>query len=477
MRTVERSGFYDSYGGEGTKLEPYCRPSPGLAIFTHGNGRCGIETAGPTNKNLSSLSSLSAISYTSLFCRNTSVQAIWNTWFALKSVKQNYRPTREALELLQIFRLMVNDCIMIGLESGTTSMKRLSILSYGKLKRYGGFSGYRLNAISKAAGIIAARKKSIRRGYPTKTPVLSRPHLVSSYGFKVEDGKLRFPLKTGEFQFISLTPHTLQVLSEPNLRIRSFTLSETSLSLCIAKQVSEIECEGTVGVDRNLRNLTVGNERRAVQYGLSKALKIAETTTRIIGSFKRDDVKVRRRLASKYGRRRRCRTQYLLHNITKQVVTEAFARREAIVLENIEGIRRLYRRGNGQGRIYRRRMNGWSFGEAQRQIEYKARWVGLPVIRLSKSETRGTSVLCPQCGERLQEDRQLRRKLWCAKCRTMTDRDVVAAVNLSRRGRLKFDRSRAHEGPQDGAVEAVKGNPTTTVVLRVDAPKPSQPKT
>ncbi len=59
----------------------------------------------------------------------------------------------------------------------------------------------------------------------------------------------------------------------------------------------------------------------------------------------------------------------------------------------------------------------------------------------------------------------------------MTDRDVVAAVNMSRRGLLRFDRSRAYERPQGGAVEAVKGNPTNTVILRVDAPKPSQPKT
>jgi len=155
------------------------------------------------------------------------------------------------------------------------------------------------------------------------------------------------------------------------------------------------------------------------------------------------------------------------------IVADALKHRQAIVLENIEGIRRLYGRGNRQGPRQRYRMNSWSFGEAQRQIEYKARWAGLPVIRLSRRETRGTSVVCHRCGERLQEDRQLRRKLWCASCRGMMDRDVVAAVNVSRRGRLRFDRSRAREGLQGGVAEAVKENPTTTVILRVDAPKPS----
>jgi putative transposase len=220
-----------------------------------------------------------------------------------------------------------------------------------------------------------------------------------------------------------------------------------------------------------------------VQYDLSDTVRIAETTVDIVGSFKRNDSRIRKKIASKYGLRRRNRIQHLLHNSTKQIVAEALEYRQAIVLENIEGIRTLYRKGNGQGPKYRGRMNGWSFGEAQRQLEYKARWVGLPVIRLSRKETRGTSVTCPQCGERLQEDARIRRKLWCGKCRLMMDRDVVAAVNLSRRGRLRFDRSQAQKGLEGGAVEAVKGNPTTTVILRVDASKSArklnleQPKT
>ncbi len=135
------------------------------------------------------------------------------------------------------------------------------------------------------------------------------------------------------------------------------------------------ESTSTVGVDRNLRNLTVGNESQIHYYDLSKAVKIAKTTMRIVASFKRDDVRIRTDISSKYGRRRTARTGHILHNATKTIVERAVHRREAFVLEDIRGIRCLYRRGNGQGRVYRRKMNGWSFGEAQRQIEYKARWI------------------------------------------------------------------------------------------------------
>src|SRR5438445_4558134 len=161
----------------------------------------------------------------------------------------------------------------------------------------------------------------------------------------------------------------------------------------------------------------------------------------------------------------------------RTIVAVAVQRKTAIVLENIQGIRALYRKGNGQGRRYRGRMNGWSFGEAQRQIEYKARWVGLPVIRLSRRDTRGSSITCPRCGERLQSDKRLKRKLWCGKCRIVMDRDALAAVNLSRRGRVRFARSRPPITieAQGGAGEAMKGNPTPTVISGVDAPKLTQP--
>ncbi|HEV2119013.1 MAG TPA: transposase [Candidatus Bathyarchaeia archaeon] len=398
---------------------------------------------------------------------------------AVKSVKQRYRPSPRVNELLEIFRCMVNDSIRIGLEKDASSLKRLSFFTYTSLKRYSSPSIYRLTAMSKAAGILASRKKSTRRGYPTKTPYMSRRALISCYGFKIEDGYLRIPLGEKKFELIPLTPHVVQILSDPLLNVRSFPLTETSLAFCMSREVEEVECNRTIGVDRNLRNLTVGNQDRVVQYDLSYTVKIADTTRRIISSFRRDDDRIREKLSPKYGRRRHNRTQHILHNTTKAVVVDAFKRREAIVLENIEGIRRLYRRGSGLGPRWRHRMNGWSYGEAQRQLVYKSRWVGLPIIRLSRSETRGTSAVCPRCGERLQSDKRLIRKLWCGKCRVVMDRDMVAAINLSRRGRVRSARSRPPIilEAQGRAVEAVKGNPTPTVIPGVDAPKSSHDST
>src|SRR5467141_2232238 len=287
----------------------------------------------------------------------------------------------------------------------------------------------------------------------------------------------RFLSREESVSAYSLTKHTVAVVSQKGVQVRSFTLTTNKLSICITRETSKIECASTVGVDRNLRNLTVGNDEETHHYDLSKTVRIASATMRIVASFKRDDVRIRRVIASKFGERRTARTGHLLHTATRTVVETAVQQRQAIVLEDIRDIRCLYRKGNGQTRKYRSRMNGWSFSEAQRQLEYKARWVGLPIIRLSRRETRGSSVTCPRCGERLQSDNRLERKLWCGKCRIVMDRDMVAAVNLARRGRVRFARSRPPivREAQGGAVEAIKGNPTPTAIPGVDAPKLTQP--
>jgi len=393
---------------------------------------------------------------------------------ALKSVWQHYAPPREVLGLLEVFRRMVNESIRIGIANDASSLRRLSLLSYNQLAHYDSPSCYKLCAISRAAGILASRKKSLKRGFPTRTPYAVRQQLVSCYSFKTKNGGLEIPIARGKGLSIPLTRYTLDLISQPGVEVRSFTLTRNKLCLCIRRGAAPIECVSTIGVDRNLRNLTVGNDQETRHYDLSEAVRIVKTTARIIASFRRADTRIRTGIASKYGERRTARTGHLLHTATKTIVAVAAQRRQAIVLENIQGIRVLYRKGNGQGRKYRGRMNGWSFGEAQRQIEYKARWVGLPVIRLSRRETRGSSVTCPRCGERLQSDKRLKRKLWCSGCRIVMDRDQVAAVNLARRGLVRFARSQPLIEAQGGAVEAVKGNPTPTVIPGVDAPKPSQ---
>src|SRR5947199_6197381 len=147
---------------------------------------------------------------------------------------------------------MVNDSIRIGLLNDASSLRRLALLSYNQLAQYDSPSYYKLCAISRAAGILAARKRSVRRGYATRTPYAVRPQLVSCYGFKIENGGLKIPVSRGRRFSIPLTKHVLETISQPGVKVRSFTLSQKSLPLCIARDTPPLQCDSTLGVDRNL---------------------------------------------------------------------------------------------------------------------------------------------------------------------------------------------------------------------------------
>lgn len=357
---------------------------------------------------------------------------------------------------------MVNDCIRIGLENNCSTLKKLSLLAYHKLENYQIYSTYKLNAISQACGRLSQMKQSIRRGIKTKSPFVRKPFLVNCYGFKINGMFLSIPYLPRQPINILLNEHTTKIFSDKTLKVRSFSINESGMSLCISKEVEEITCKNTIGIDRNLRNVTVGNDKKITIYNTAKLVQIKENTTHVLSTFKRNDHRIRKKLASKLGKRRTRRINQLLHHISKDIVQNAKESKSTIIFENLKGIRKLYRKGNGQGNKFRRKLNSWSFYELQRQVEYKADWEGIPVKFI---DPKCTSRLCPICGKRLQEDRQRRRDLWCGNCKRWRDRDVVAAMNIAYKGWVGF----IH--PKGVASEAMRGNPEDPVILRVDATK------
>ena len=108
-----------------------------------------------------------------------------------------------------------------------------------------------------------------------------------------------------------------------NVEVRSFTISEGRLSLTIGNEVSLIECNNTVGVDRNIRNITVGNEYHYKRYDVSEVVKIKNRYRKKVSHFKRNDRRIRKKIEEKYGRRSSSRVNQILHKISKDIVKDA----------------------------------------------------------------------------------------------------------------------------------------------------------
>ncbi len=347
---------------------------------------------------------------------------------AIKAVKQNYVPPPQIINLLEQFRRMINDCIRIGFNENTTSLKSLSMKAYHELDRYDVPTSYRLTAISKAVAILRNYRKTAKKHPNAKKPYASKPILSDCYSFRIINNQLRLPIKPRQYNFIPLNNHTLTIIS--GCELRSVVLTASTISIAFSKEATVIEPSGLIGIDRNLDNITLAASDGQIKcFDLSAATKAKSLFREVKSHFKRNDVRLAKRTQKKYGMKQRNKVQPILHNVSKRIVDQAKAQKYSIVLEDLKGIRKLYRKGNWQGRKFRSKMNSWSFYELQRQIEYKARWEGIPVIYVNPQWTSST---CAICGSIISECKE--RKVYCSKCKNLMDRDVNAALNIVTRG-------------------------------------------
>ncbi len=274
---------------------------------------------------------------------------------------------------------------------------------------------------------------------------------------------LRLTLKSHEYAYSDLNTHTLAAISGHDAR--SVTLTTRTKSIAYSKEVDEIKPTGRIGIDCNLDNITTASSDVRIQrFELSRTTEIREVYREVKSHLRRNDVRVRRRVFGKYGFLQRHRIGWVLHNVSASLVAQAKKGCFGIVMEDIKRIRKLYRKDNGRGKNYRARLNSWSYAELQRQIEYKARWEGIPVIYVTAW---GTSTKCATCGSKTTKDPNARRILYCPKCKISFDRDENAARNILAKGALRFGAN----GLPDVRKEAMKGNETPTPILPADGRK------
>jgi len=385
----------------------------------------------------------------------------------LSSVSQPFVPEPKLSSAMETFRQMLNDCIRIGLAENKTSFMSLRYACYPKLKNYHIASAYKNNAISRASGILSNYRRLVKkRKGRIRKPYCWKPMLTTCYGFKKKGDSLIFPSKLK----IPLNDYILKRIQ--GSQIRSVTVSTRTVIICISKEVQPMRCTEILGIDTNLENVTVADSNGVRRFDMQEIVRAKQKYREVKSHFKRNDVRLLKEISEKYGKLQADKAQSEIHKMTARIVELGVKQNSAIALENINGIRKLYRKGNGQGRNYRGRLNSWAFREFQRQIQYKAAREGIPVIFVN---ARGTSAKCSRCGNRMFPEEN--RMLYCPACKLRVDRDDNGAINVRKRGSEKLFSMRFEPIGLPG--EAVKGNPvkklTTEVILRVDGSQSSVP--
>ena len=192
-------------------------------------------------------------------------------------------------------------------------------------------------------------------------------------------------------------------------------------SLCYMTPADkQIAVTGTIGIDRN----AVGNVAVLADPQNGKVLHLGFNPSATKENFRnrRRNLKLagNRRALRALRRKQSRQTIYENHVVSKQVVSYAVKHRRAIVVENLETVRK------GKIRSFVN-TSQWAFYQLLRFLRYKAALRGIPVLSVDPAYT---SQECSRCGQRNTPNGE---KYVCAGCGHKDHRDANAAFNVGSR--------------------------------------------
>jgi len=381
---------------------------------------------------------------------------------AVKSVKFSYTPTPLTKRLLETFRDMVNDAIRICLAEDTRGRLKLRDRIYKEFQEtYGVVSCFPYSVAEVAWSIVKKHRRWQRkpfarrlmlkmdsRNYTLNYSILSLPFLKGE--------RMLVPLKYGDYQ--------RSFLGDTTLKRGSVTLTESDIIIAFTKVTAPISSTSRVGIDLNEKSAVCSDGMR---FDLSEVARLHTE----YGVRRREfylehphDDRLKRRYAD--ASREKNRVRQILHRVSKEIVESARSKCQSIVLERLKGIRYTHPKGNWEAKGRRRRIAQWPFRLLQGYVAYKAAWSGVQVEFVSAA---WTSKICNKC-HHVNRSLKLTDREWrCPSCGAILDRDLNAAINIERRAKIPC-LGEVRPGAQ-GTDEAVKGNPTTPVILRAEALK------
>jgi putative transposase len=233
---------------------------------------------------------------------------------------------------------------------------------------------------------------------------------IPTYGVR---GGINVPIKTHE-------PITNDMVCREAKIVRR--KGEWFVYITVEKEVQERNPKSVLAVDLGIRwTATTVNSNNPKPKFYGKQLR------RVKGHY----FYLRRSLALKkayralkrLGHKERRVVNDILHKTSRAIVDEALENDSMIVLGKLKGIRK-----NGKGRRFNRKLNnGFPYHRLSQFIEYKARWLGIKVIKVSE---RNTSKTCHRCGHIGLRAGSLFK---CPKCGYTCNADYNGAINILKR--------------------------------------------
>ena len=237
--------------------------------------------------------------------------------------------------------------------------------------------------------------------------------------FSTINGRVKSNYLLGDYQ--------KQILDDPNYEFRTATLTYKNdnffLNITIIKPAIIKKPKIVMGVDLGIKNIAVCSTGKFFRSGLlnDKRRQFREKRANLQSKGTRSCKKVLQRIS---GRENRF-ANWILHNISRQIVNEANSHNvDIIAFEKLTDIRERAKRWRKEER---KRVNLWAFSKLQQYVQYKAFEMGINTIFVNAEYT---SQRCSKCGH-IEPANRSSLNFVCKHCGYSLNADYNASKNIA----------------------------------------------
>lgn len=324
---------------------------------------------------------------------------------------------------LKEFADCCNDVLKIAIENKESNNIRIHHLCYKSMR-----SKYKLSAnlVVRAMRRVSASMVRFKRkgGKPKQFKPTSIDYDARIFAYRPKDesisitttnGRIHVPLILGGYQKQALngkTPTAATIVKK----------SKTWFAHIVIDELPETN-DGTniLGVDLGINNIASCSTGKLIDGKTRKKFK--ESRNKIRASIQSKGTKGAKKLLKRLSGYENRRIRWENHNISKQIIQESLDNNcGTIRMEKLTNIRKRTKVFN---KHLNRMISGWSFGELQNFIEYKANRKGIKVEYVNPAYTSQTCNSCGTIGIRDGEE------FTCNRCGIL-HADINAAKNIAK---------------------------------------------
>ena len=200
------------------------------------------------------------------------------------------------------------------------------------------------------------------------------------------------------------------------------------LAACEIEEQPEREPASYLGIDLGIANIATDNDGH--KFSGSHVNRVRHRNKSLRAKLQANGSRSAKRKLQRLAGRENRFTNDVNHCISQDIVNHAERTNQAIVLEDLQGIRA---RTRACRREMRYRLHSWSFCDLQQKILYKAKLAGVKVLFVNPAYT---SQRCSECGHTERANRQTQAKFKCKSCGYASHADYNAACNIAQAGAL-----------------------------------------